>query len=196
MMEKSSRFTSLSGLSFIAAGVCAFIGAFFAYRMIMDVKGDIRIETDPASVLSTLRRNLIFLAAGVFALAVLTAFYFTWNKSKKQGISLFGHTSRRAFWNFVLPLGAGGLFVFGLVYYNDWRFVVPGSLIFYGLALVNASKYTLSDISYLGYCQVAVGLISMIFIGYGYYFWLAGFGVLHILYGIIMWMKYDRGGTA
>lgn len=192
MMERSSRFTSLSGFSFIAAGVCAFAGAFFAYRMITDVTGDIRIETDPASALSLLRRNLIFLAAGVFLLAVLTAFYFTWNKSKNQGISLFGHTSRRAFWNFALPLAAGGLFVFGLVYYNEWRFVVPGSLLFYGLALVNAGKYTLADMRYLGYFQVVLGLINMIFIGYGYYFWLAGFGALHILYGIIMWWKYDR----
>ena len=78
---------------------------------------------------------------------------------------------------------------------DEWRFIAPSCLIFYGLALVNASKYTLTDIRYLGYCEIVLGLINMSsdqFVGYGLYFWALGFGVLHILYGIIMWWKYER----
>ena len=92
----------------------------------------------------------------------------------------------------IVPLVAGGAFILAMLRYDEWRFVAPSSLIFYGLALVNASKYTLSDIRYLGYCEIILGLVSMFFIGSGLYFWAAGFGVLHIFYGTIMWYKYER----
>ena len=80
-----------------------------------------------------------------------------------------------------------------MLQHNDWRFVAPACLVFYGLALVNASKYTLTDIRYLGYCEIIVGLLNMQWIGQGLYFWAFGFGVLHIVYGILMWWKYERG---
>ena len=76
--------------------------------------------------------------------------------------------------------------------YDDWAYVSSACLVFYGLALINASKYTLTDIRYLGYCEIVLGLTNMFFIGYGLYFWAMGFGVLHIFYGIIMWNKYER----
>ena len=92
----------------------------------------------------------------------------------------------------IIPMVAGGLFILGMLQYGEWRFVAPCYLVFYGLALVNASKYTLTDIRYLGYGEIALGLINMQFIGFGLYFWSAGFGVLHIIYGAIMWWKYER----
>jgi hypothetical protein len=91
-----------------------------------------------------------------------------------------------------IPLVAGGIFVLGMLRYDEWAFVAPACLVFYGLALVNAGKYTLADIRYLGYCEIALGLVNMFVIGSGLYFWAMGFGVLHIIYGIIMWNKYDR----
>ncbi len=194
MMERSSRFISLSGLSGVAAGVFALVAAWVARSFIFknyydeyDVRG--RFDDNSFSVLKI---QLISLAAAVLALAFLTAFYFTWRKSNKLGVSLWNHTSRRLFWNMVIPLVAGGLFILGMLQYDDWRFVSPACLIFYGLALVNASKYTLTDIRYLGYCEIAVGLVNMQWIGYGLYFWALGFGVLHVIYGIVMWWKYER----
>src|SRR5258706_3252934 len=194
MMERSSRFISLSGLSGVAAGVFALVAAWVARSFIFknyydeyDVRG--RFDDNSFSVLKI---QLISLAAAVLALAFLTAFYFTWRKSNKLGVSLWNHTSRRLFWNMVIPLVAGGLFILGMLQYDDWRFVSPACLIFYGLALVNASKYTLTDIRYLGYCEIAVGLVNMQWIGYGLYFLALGFGVLHVIYGIVMWWKYER----
>ena len=195
MMERSSRFISLSGLSGVAAGFFAIVGAAIARYVIFkgyyekyDELGHWN-EDD----FGQLKIQLLGLAAAVFAAAFLSAFYFTWKKSSKQGISLWNHTSRRLFWNTVIPLAAGGLFILGMLQYNHWDFVAPASLIFYGLALVNASKYTLTDIRYLGYCEIIVGLVNIQFIGYGLYFWALGFGVLHIIYGIVMWWKYERG---
>ncbi|MFI5129576.1 MAG: hypothetical protein ACHQFX_06275 [Chitinophagales bacterium] len=194
MMERSSRFISLSGLSGVSAGIFALIAAWIARSIIFkkyygEYNGRGRFDDSSFSVLKI---QLMSLAAAVFVLAFLTAFYFTWKKSNKQGVSLWNHTSRRLFWNMIIPLAAGGLFILGMLQYDDWRFVSPACLIFYGLALVNASKYTLTDIRYLGYCEILVGLVNMQWIGYGLYFWALGFGVLHIIYGVVMWWKYER----
>lgn len=194
MMERSSRFISLSGLSGVAAGIFALMGAAVARYLILKHEynryNDVGIWTKEEFRL--LKIQLLGLAAAVFAAAFLSAFYFTWRKSSKQGISLWNYTSRRLFWNMMIPLIAGGLFMLGMLQYDHWDFVAPACLIFYGLALVNASKYTLTDIRYLGYCEIIVGLVSMEFIGYGLYFWAVGFGVLHIIYGIVMWWKYEK----
>lgn len=194
MMERSSRFISLSGLSGIAAGVTALIGAGFARFVIIENYSKLRVTQGYISRgdMDWLKWQLIILAAGVFAAAFLTAYYFTWRKTKEQGTPVWNPTSKRLFWNMAIPILVGGLFIFEMLRYGDWRFVAPSCMIFYGLALINASKYTLSDIRYLGFCEIILGLISMQWIGYGLYFWAIGFGVLHIIYGCVMWWKYER----
>jgi hypothetical protein len=194
LMERSSRFISLSGLSGVSAGLFALAGAGIArFGLFKNYSSQFNsrvffTETD----FRELKTELLGLAAAVFVAAFLSAFYFTWRKSANQGVSLWNYTSRRLFWNMVIPLAAGALFILGMLRYDDWRFVAPASLIFYGLALVNASKYTLTDIRYLGYCEIALGVLNMLWIGNGLYFWAVGFGILHIIYGIIMWWKYER----
>lgn len=195
LMERSSRFISLSGLSGIAAGFFAIIGALIARYVIFDgyyinynERGHFAIDD-----FNSLKLQLIILAAGIFAAAFFSAFYFTWRKSNQQGHSLWNVVSRRLLWNMVIPLVAGGFFILGMLEHNEWRFVAPACLLFYGLALVNASKYTLTDIRYLGYCEIVLGLINMRWVGYGLFFWAFGFGVLHIIYGVVMWWKYERG---
>jgi len=194
LMERSSRFISLSGLSGVAAGAFGLAGAAIArYVIFKDYYGEYNERgffTDHD--FRSLKLQLIALATGIFAAALLSAFYFTWRKSSQQGLALWSPASRRLLWNMVLPLLAGGLFILGMLQHNEWRFVAPACLVFYGLALVNASKYTLTDIRYLGYCELLLGLLNMQWIGYGLYFWAIGFGVLHIVYGIVMWWKYER----
>jgi hypothetical protein len=194
LMERSSRFISLSGLSGVAAGIFALTGAGIArYAIFKDYYAEYNDRRFfDANDFVKLKIQLLGLAAAVFAAAFISAFYFTWRKSHNQGRSLWDHTSRRLFLNMAIPLVAGGLFILGMLQYSDWRFIAPACLIFYGLALVNASKYTLTDIRYLGYCEIVVGLINMQFIGYGLYFWALGFGALHIIYGVVMWWKYER----
>ncbi len=194
IMERSSRFISLSGLSGIAAGLCALAGAAIArYVLFKDYYGTYEERgIFNGDDFSRLKLQLILLAGGVFVAAFLSAFYFTWRKSSKEGLSLWNHSSRRLFWNMIIPLVAGGLFILGMLSYDEWRFVAPACLIFYGLALINASKYTLTDIRYLGYCEIVLGLLNMQWLGKGLYFWAIGFGVMHIVYGIIMWWKYEK----
>jgi hypothetical protein len=193
IMERSSRFISLSGLSGIAAGICALAGAFIAQRMLADYSGSYRsgglLSGDD---FSRLKIKLLGLGSVVFVLAFVSSFYLTWRRATRQGLPIWDHTSRRLFWNILIPLLTGAGFILGMLRYDEWRFIAPSCLIFYGLALVNASKYTLTDIRYLGYCQIALGLANMGALGYGLYFWATGFGVLHIIYGGMMWWKYEK----
>ena len=194
LMERSSRFISLSGLSGVAAGAFGLAGAAIArYVVFKDYYADYGERGHfEGKDFQALKLQLIVLAAGVFAAAFFSAFYFTWRKSNQQGHSLWSAVTKRLFWNMAIPLVAGGLFILGMLQHDEWRFVAPSCLVFYGLALVNASKYTLTDIRYLGYCEIALGLINMQWIGFGLFLWAIGFGVLHIIYGIVMWWKYER----
>jgi hypothetical protein len=196
IMERSSRFISLSGLSGISAGVCALIGAWLAHDYVFGDKsvrlGNIGSNNELETTASLLDNRLFYIAAGTFIAALLSALFFTWIKSKKEGIPIWGKSALRVILNVSVPLIVGGLFLFRLIDYGAFDLLAPGCLIFYGLALINASKFTLDDVRYLGYMELLTGLISLWFVGYGLYFWAFGFGVLHILYGASMWWKYDR----
>jgi len=185
LMNKSSRFISLSGLSGIMAGIYALIGALYAYWLVTtSVKGYL--------ILDGKTFNIILLDLFLIAFCtVLTAVFLTARKAKKNGESVFDKTGLRAMINFLIPLITGGIYI--LIILNQQKYGQTGALmlIFYGLALVNASKYTLGQIKYLGYVEIGLGLICAIVPGYGFWLWVLGFGVMHIIYGVIMHFKYD-----
>jgi hypothetical protein len=192
IMDRSSRFISLSGLSGVAAGVIALVGAYFAYDWLYEYY--VRFETRGYANedFRQLKMSLLVLAGAVLAAALVSAFYFTWRKAKRDNVPVWDRTSRRLAINMLVPLIAGGLFILAMLGNNEWHYVGPASLIFYGLALVNASKYTLTDVRYLGYFEILLGIVNTQYIGYSLYFWAVGFGVLHIIYGFAMWWKYER----
>ncbi len=197
-MERSSRFISLSGLSGIAAGVCALIGARLAYDYVMGYKDFIINRKLAEKQVENFDYTIIFntwlfwIALGTFIAALVSAFIFTWTKSREQGVPLWGKTAKRLLVNVSVPLIVGGIFLLHLVHFGTFGLITPGCLLFYGLALVNASKYTLDEIRYLGYFEILLGIINLQLVGYGIYFWAVGFGLLHIIYGTYMWWKYER----
>ena len=202
MMERSSRFISLSGLSGIAAGTCALVGAYFASNEIIRTHAGVLQNLDSniyASAMSgsfsfddLLQNRLVQIAILTFMSALVSSFIFTFIRSKRTNVSVWGTTSKRLFVNMSIPLVVGGLFLLKLVLLGVVGLIAPGCLLFYGLALVNASKYTLDEIRYLGYTQLLLGTVNLFFIGSGLLFWAGGFGVLHIVYGLVMWLKYER----
>lgn len=189
MMEKSSRFISLSGLSGVFAGITALVAAGYVYLLLRN--NQINYFEGKGNVYSPELINHIILV-GLVALIVAVGFgyFFTANKSKKKGAKMWDATSKRLLTNFGIPLLAGGVFCLALIYHGLIVFLAPVTLIFYGLALVNAAKFTFTDVEYLGYLEIALGLISLFFLGLGLLFWIIGFGVLHIIYGLVMHKKY------
>jgi len=192
MMDRSSRFISLSGLSGVFAGLTALIGAYIAHGELNKYfKGNYGFGPDADYEIEA---NLIKIALGVLIVALAGGFLFTLRQSKKKNIPFWGKTAKNLLINLAIPLFAGGFFIIALLfnYPGAIGLIASSCLIFYGLALINASKYTYTDIRFLGICEVILGLIAMFYIGYGLYFWAFGFGVLHIFYGLIMYFKYER----
>lgn len=200
MMERSSRFISLSGFSGIAAGLSALVGAWFAYTTIQEQTNagiSIRsaytvLEPETIDITTILSSKLVIIAITTFVVAFISSFFFTYLRSKKTNTPIWGKTAQRLLVNVMIPMLVGGLFILKLIEFGNYGLIAPACLIFYGLALVNASKFTLVEIRFLGYAQLVLGIINLWFIGKGLYFWAIGFGILHIIYGILMWNKYER----
>lgn len=192
MMERSSRFLSLTGWSGIMAGIYALIGAYIAYRFFyLNNTGAVYNTTDMQQIQGNLT-NLIILAIAVVVLAVGTAILLSWKKSKKDGKKLWNPAARRVVLNMSIPLIAGGIFVLILISKGLFIFTAPATLLFYGLALLNAANFTFEELKSLGIIQVILGLAASYFLGYGLLFWAFGFGVVHIVYGIYMHLKYGK----
>jgi len=192
IMERSARFLSLSGWSGIWAGVIALAGTSVALVFAKDYYADYDNGGFDGSAYETLRNRLAYLGIAVFLLAIAGAFLFTYKKVKRQGLPVWNGASRRFLINLCLPVLAGAGFICGFLLYNDWPYIVPSCLVFYGLGLINAAKFTIDEVRYLGMLEVVSGIVCIFFPAAGLYFWAFGFGVLHVVYGIVMWRKYDR----
>lgn len=186
IMSRSTQFISLSGLSGIAAGMYAILGGFIVHNLIE------KHTYEYVTLESSTFKLIVLTALATLILAVTTAGLLTIRKAKRRSESVWNAASKRLLINFAIPLITGGILCFLLLRNGHYGLIAPVTLIFYGLACVSASKYTLRDIRYLGICEIILGLIAVEFAGYGLYFWIVGFGLLHILYGSIMYYKYDR----
>jgi uncharacterized membrane protein YgdD (TMEM256/DUF423 family) len=191
MMSKSSQFLSLSGLSGILAGVYALIGSYFAYSLlnteVIDKNSYDSNYSANNDVLSLLAIAIIVIVASIITGIILSS-----RKAKKQNEKLWNETSKRVLIQFGTPLFTGGIFALILVQKEIYILIAPITLIFYGLSCINASRNTFRDIRYLGITLVILGLLSAYLVGYGLFFWSIGFGICHVIYGSVMYFKYDR----
>lgn len=201
MMAKSARFISLSGWSGIWAGMMALIGSWIARVWLTELKmehvqyavTDTSANGNHVYIETVLK--FVFLAAGVFVSALAGAYFFTLRKTRADGVQLWNTASKRMLIEMAIPLVTGGVFALHFLYTMHAAYIAPICLAFYGLSLISGSKYTLSDIRYLGMYMLVLAFVSLFYIGNGLLFWALGFGVLHIVYGIAMWSKYEKGNN-
>ncbi|NDW17578.1 hypothetical protein D0T53_01440 [Dysgonomonas sp. 216] len=182
MMERSSKFTSLSGFSVIVAGVFALLGALLAYYVLYS----------DFSITGNVVQDLLIDAVLVIALAGASGVFFSVRKARKNSIRFWLPATRQIIIDSTIPMIAGGLFCFVLIYNHYTHMVAATMLVFYGLALINAGSRTYSETKVLGICEIILGFLAGIFIYNGLLFWSIGFGVLHIIYGVVMYFKHDR----
>ncbi len=196
LMERSSRCLSLSGLSGIAAGSVAILFGSYAWWYIgggnfaSPIEVTNRFLALPLS--STTFLHVVLIASLTLVLAIGSALFFTWQNSRKKGLKIWDASTKYFLINLFLPLLAGGVFCLALTYHGELYLLASTTLVFYGLALLNASRYTHKEIRYLAISEIVLGLISLFLIGYGIIFWLLGFGLLHIVYGLLMYLKHEK----
>jgi len=192
MMERSSKFLSLSGWAGIMAGLYGLAGAYIAYAYFNFNPDRIYYEYNDPSGLTSSLFNVTGLAVIVLILALVSAVLLSRRKAIKKGEKIWNATSRRLLVHMAVPLISGGLLILIFISKGLIGLLVPATLIFYGLALYNAGKYTIDEVKSLGIVQIVLGLISSYFVEYSLVLWAAGFGIVHIIYGIYMHFRYER----
>lgn len=182
MMEKSSKFMSLSGFSGIFLGLYALVGSY----LVWDILGNLTL-TEPRKVLF-----IILIAAVVMGASLATAFWLSIRQARKAGHQVWGPGSRQLLFNLMLPLATGGVFVLLLASGRFFQLIAPSLLVFYGLALAIAARYTHRELYWAGVTQILLGMLALAMPRYGLLLWAAGFGLVHILYGIYMYFAHER----
>jgi hypothetical protein len=191
MMERSVKFISLSGLAGVLAGIYALLGAAAAYLVAHYPISPFRYRIYSVRD-SDIMIKLLVIALVVLAVSLATGIYLSNRKARKHGVQLWNSATKQVLVNLAIPLVSGGVFILIMLATGHLGLAAPACLIFYGLALIQGSNNLFEEIRYLGYCEILLGLVSAALPGYGLIFWAIGFGVLHIVYGIIMYKKYDR----
>jgi hypothetical protein len=201
IMERSSKFISLSGLSGILAGIYALAGAALSYFFISSNSPEyysIASKNLPARSLiyvyadGIFSLQILFVALAVLTASIVTAIILSKRQAKRKGQLFWGKISQSLLFHMAIPLITGGIMIIIFISHEFYSFIYPSCLIFYGLSLISASNFTFSDVKYLGLLEIALGLIAACLPGYGLLFWAIGFGVLHIIYGSMMYLKYDK----
>lgn len=192
MMERSSRFLSLSGLAGVLSGIYAIAGAFISYSVFGFNPDSIDYIPSGADNHDTGVVNVILVAISILVLALATVVFLSGRNASKRGEKLWNNSSRRLLANMSVPLATGGILIIIFIFKNLVGLVAPASLIFYGLALFGAGRLTLSEVRYLGITQIILGIAGFIFIPYSLVIWVLGFGFVNIVYGIYMHYKYEK----
>ncbi|MEJ7778815.1 MAG: hypothetical protein WKF68_04420 [Daejeonella sp.] len=191
LMERSSKFISLSGLSGVLAGIYALAGAGLGYKLVSNFQSPSG-PTDNYVFEPVIFWQLFIIAIAVLVFSLVTGCWLTMRKAREKGQNVWNPVSHRLLSAMAVPLFTGGLFILIMISKGDYPYIASACLIFYGLALVAGSHYTYTDIKWLGICEILLGLAALILPAYGLILWTTGFGLLHILYGSIMHFKYDR----
>lgn len=194
IMEESSRFLSLSGLSGLFAGFLAILGGCIAHFGILRSKSfffDENLSSLSVQETSSMKIKLITDAILVLLLALAGSLYFSYRKARRKGQKIWTPVSRRLLLSLIIPLIAGAFFIMIFYQESQWQLIVPAMLIFYGLALISAGKFTYSEVFYLGLAELLTGFSAAIFQGSTIFFWILGFGFFNIAYGLIMYRKYE-----
>jgi hypothetical protein len=191
MMERSVKFVSLSGLSGVLAGIYALLGAATAYYLIYFPNSPFGFHFSYLDNSETLI-NLLLVAAFVLVASLLTGYTLSTKKARKLGVNIWNNASRQLLLDLSIPLTTGGIFMLILILQGYFTTLAATCLLFYGVALTNASRHTFKEVMYLGICEILLGLTAAFLPGYGLIFWALGFGVLHIIYGAFMHYRYDQ----
>lgn len=190
IMNRSSRFISLSGLSGVITGIIALVGVYLAYSLLFANQDYLQYEP---VILSTEKFNqLLIIAVGTIMASVIGAIFFTRRNASKKQENIWDAQTKRLLINLLIPLVAGGLICLQLLFKGFIGLMPPLTLVFYGLALVNASKYSLPEIRNLGIIEIIIGILCLQFIEYGLWFWALGFGIVQVIYGLMVHKKYEK----
>jgi len=128
--------------------------------------------------------------AVVLVLAFTGAVLLSQRKARKSGHNPWTPVTRRMLASLLIPLATGGLFILLTASRVPACVSASSTLIFYGLAVTSAGKYTFGEVHWLGVLEIVTGMVCLVLPQYTILIWATGFGVIHIGYGLFMHLRY------
>lgn len=196
MMERSSRFQTINGWGVTAVGLIALVAALVANGLFYEGSD---------SWFSTLYGNTDYLWSHKTQIAIIGAlilvavcggivfFSSLWMAKRKKISVTLDPNMRRTMFNFAVPLLAGAILCTALLVQGHYGLTSSIMLIFYGLALINCHHFSHRLLGVLGYLELALGLADCFVVTHALLFWALGFGVLHVVFGLLLIVKNRRG---
>jgi len=190
MMDQATRFKSISGISGMLAGILAIVCvAIVSYLSNTNPVQAGALET----ILDSANDGMVLIAFGIlFMLAVGIGIMLALRNARARGMSAWENAAKRLMFHLAIPVVVGGVFSILLYRIGYPLLVAPVTLLFYGMGLLQGSKFTLDAVRTVGLIQLALGLLATAFLTYGLLIWTLGFGLVHILFGFIIYVKYER----
>lgn len=171
-MERSTHFTAVPGYGGVFMGLTAIGAAFIANAQPL-VKDWLTVW---------LIEGVLAFAIGLFAM---------WQKSKVAKIPLNSAPAKKFAMSFLPPLICAIVITFGLLRFGNFEMMIPVWLLLYGAAVVCGGSFSVKAVPTMGWCFIALGTIAfMLPADYGSWLMGLGFGILHIVFGIIIARRY------
>lgn len=188
MMERSSRFLSLSGSSGIGIGFLASL--FVAWQV---SKGNMSLtEQRNFDLLAPAWEEFIIGTFGLFVICVLLSMGLTLRRTLKKGLTIWTSSTKNILGAIGLPMMVGAMLLLQNFNSLSTDAFFPATLLCYGLGLFFASRYTYDELRIMGLAMLVLGTLSILYPPYSLLFWVLGFGALHMIYGAIMYFRYER----
>ena len=190
MMDQATRFKSISGLSGIIAGILALLSVYFIYQL----TGISPVEAEALERIwrSSSQAFVLLALLGLFVICIGIGVYFAMRNARQSGKPAWDHAAKRLLVSLAIPVIAGGIFSGLLIQQGLVAIAAPATLLFYGMGLLNASKYTLDAVRAVGIVFIFLGLLATYFLSFCLLIWALGFGLVHIVYGFIIYVNYER----
>ena len=171
-MERSASFTAVPGWGQVVVGATALIAALTARHSLSDKWVE------------------IWLGEAGFAVAIALV-AMNW-KAARRGLPLTSGPGRKFAFNFLPPIAAGALLTVALLRTDDYALLPATWLLLYGVAVVTGGAVSVPIVPMMGACFMALGAGALLLPSAANWWMAAGFGGLHIVFGI--WIARMYGG--
>jgi len=171
-MERAGSFTAVSGWGQIAVGIIAFAAALLALGS------------------SSAERVVWTWIAAAVASATVAGLSMA-HKARKAGVPLLSGPGRKFALGFVPPLAAGALLTAALYRAGLLTWLPPVWLLLFGASVVAGGAFSVRVVPVMGFCFMLLGGCALVAPpAWGTYLMAAGFGGLHVVFGIIIAVKH------
>jgi len=189
-MERHSSFFSLSGFTGILIGIVGCIAIFLVDTMTHGYG----INFDGFSQLP-----ILFLEIGIMVIGILTivlSLFILWkrgrNKAKKNKQGLWNAFAKKQRINLLLLLLVFLVILILIGSKGYYRLITPLLLSFYGLLLLNLSRFQSKSLLFLGLATLILGIVSYVSYTDKIFLLALGVGIFPIIYGLLTFNKSKK----